>query len=86
MKILKVWEFIKEAKKLSKTASKRLNKKIDKIVEEDEMDVSMLNPGAPMDNLDCSDSLATGDFRLPTILGSIQKRRTDRKKKKTSKR
>ena len=86
MKILKVWEFIKEAKKLSKTASKRLNKKKDKIVEEDEMDVSMLNPGAPMDNLECSDSFAAGDFRLPTILGPIQKRRTERKKKKTSKR
>ena len=86
MKILKVWEFIKEAKKLSKTASKRLNKKNDKIVEEDEMDVSTLNPGAPMDNLECSDSFATGDFRLPTILGPIQKRISKHKKKNTSKR
>lgn len=85
MKILKVWEFIKEAKKLSKTASKRLNKKNDKIVEEDEMDVSTLNPGAPMDNLECSDSFATGDFRFPALLQPFQKRKRISKRKKSTK-
>ena len=55
--------------------------KNDKVVEEDEMDTSMLNPGAPMDNLGNSDSFATGDFRIPTVLGSIQKRRKNKSKK-----
>ena len=39
------------------------------------MNVSMLSPEAPADNLDCSDSFATGDFRLPTVLGKIQRRK-----------
>ena len=57
----------------------------DKAVEEDEMDTSMLNPSAPMDNLGNSDSFATGDFRFPYIIGGIQKRNGTQKKKKTSK-
>ena len=56
-----------------------------KVVEEDEMDTSMLNPGAPMDNLGNSDSFATGDFRFPCVIGGFQKRNHERKKKKTSK-
>jgi predicted acetyltransferase len=57
----------------------------DKIVEEDEMNVSMLNPSAPMDNLGNGDSFATGDFRFPYIIGGIQKRNGTQKKKKKSK-
>lgn len=85
MKILKVWEIIKECKKLSKMSSKRLNVSKDKIIEEDEMEVSMLNPSAPMDNLGNSDSFATGDFRFPTLLQPIQKRKSSTKRKKSTK-
>ena len=85
MKILKIWEIINETKKLSKTSSRRLNKKNDKIVEEEEMDTSMLNPGAPMDNLGNSDSFTTGDFRFPTLLQPIQKRKRISKRKKSTK-
>lgn len=59
--------------------------KNDKVVEEDEMDTSMLNPSAPMDNLGNSDSFATGDFRFPCIIGGFQRRNHTRKKRKTSK-
>ena len=86
MKILKIMEVIKEAKKLTKTSSKRSIKTNDKIVEEDEMSVSMLNPDAPIDNLECSDSFATGDFRFPTTIGPFQRRKITKKKKKSTKR
>lgn len=57
------------------TSSSSSKIKNHKVVEEDEMDTSMLNPGAPMDNLGNSDSFATGDFRIPTVLGPIQRRK-----------
>lgn len=67
------------------TQSSLFNVSNDKVVEEDEMDTSMLNPSAPMDNLGNSDSFATGDFRFPYIIGGIQKRNGSQKKKKKSK-
>ena len=68
------------------TQSSLFNASNDKVVEEDEMDVSMLNPSAPMDNLGNSDSFATGDFRFPCVIGSVQRRNgTSKKKKKLKK-
>ena len=67
------------------TRSSSSNIKNDKVVEEDEMDTSMLNPSAPMDNLGNSDSFATGDFRFPCIIGGFQRRNHTKKKRKTSK-
>lgn len=64
------------------TSSSSSKIKNDRVVEEDEMDTSMLNPGAPMDNLGNSDSFATGDFRIPTVLGPVQRRKNGKSKKK----
>lgn len=76
MKISKIHFFLESYKKIaSESSPKRSDKKIVRRVEEDEMSVSMLSPEAPMDNLECSDAFATGDFRIPTVLGKIQRRK-----------
>ena len=76
MKISKIHHFLESYKKIASDSSpKRSDKKMVRRVEEDEMSVSMLSPEAPMDNLECSDSFATGDFRFPTVLGKIQRRK-----------
>ena len=76
MKISKIHQFLESCKKIaSESLPKRSDKKKVRRVEEDEMNVSMLSPEAPVDNLECSDSFATGDFRLPTVLGKIQRRK-----------
>lgn len=76
MKISKIHQFLESCKKIvSDSSPKRSDKKKVRRVEEDEMNVSMLSPEAPVDNLECSDSFATGDFRLPTVLGKIQRRK-----------
>jgi hypothetical protein len=68
-------DIIEECKRARKRSPGRFAKSKDKIVDEEEMSVSMLNPGAPIDNLECGDTYATGDFRIPTIIGKVQKRK-----------
>lgn len=76
MKISKIHFFLESYKKIASDSSpKRSDEKMVRRVEEDEMSVSMLSPEAPMDNLECSDTFATGDFRIPTVLGKIQRRK-----------
>ena len=82
MKISKIHQFLESYKKLApETSPKRSDKKKVRRVEEDEMNVSMLSPSAPMDTLECSDSFATGDFRFPSVLGKIQRRRKKKAEK-----
>ena len=82
MKISKIHHFLESCKKIASDSSpKRSDKKIVRRVEEDEMSVSMLSPEAPMDNLECSDTFATGDFRFPTVFGKIQRRRKKKAEK-----
>ena len=76
MKISKIHQFLESYKKNALESSpKRSCVKKARRVEEDEMSVSILSPDAPMDNLECSDSFATGDFRISTVLGKIQRRK-----------
>ena len=83
--VFKFCSFVKNRFENAGTRSSLFDVSNDKIVEEDEMDTSMLNPSAPMDNLGNSDSFATGDFRFPCIIGGFQRRNHARKKRKTSK-
>lgn len=78
-KVAKICKLINEQKKLLKRDSSSSKSKNNKVVEEDEMNVTTLNPGAPIDNLESGDFYAPGDFRIPKILGKVQRRRKTKK-------